>query len=152
MVNSGHKQLRKGRYSQPNGIYLVTVITHQRTPYFIEKDIAFCFCRTLHNPLLLKQSKILAWVVMPDHWHALIQIGGHDSLDRVIARIKATATRNINRITNRTESIWNKTYHDRALRKEDDILPAARYIVANPLRAGLVKRVGDYPYWNAIWL
>jgi REP element-mobilizing transposase RayT len=89
---------------------------------------------------------------MPDHWHALIQIGGQDTLERVIARIKATATRNINRITNRTESIWNKTYHDRAIRREEDLLPAARYIVANPLRAGLVRRVGDYPYWNAIWL
>ena len=28
----------------------------------------------------------------------------------------------------------------------------ARYIVANPLRAGLVERVGDYPYWDAVWL
>ena len=29
---------------------------------------------------------------------------------------------------------------------------AARYIVANPLRAGLVKQIGDYPLWDAIWL
>jgi hypothetical protein len=28
----------------------------------------------------------------------------------------------------------------------------ARYVVANPLRAGLVKRLGDYPLWDAIWL
>jgi hypothetical protein len=28
----------------------------------------------------------------------------------------------------------------------------ARYIVANPLRAGLVSRVGHYPFWNAVWL
>jgi hypothetical protein len=29
---------------------------------------------------------------------------------------------------------------------------AARYLVANPLRPGLVERIGDYPYWNAVWL
>jgi len=28
----------------------------------------------------------------------------------------------------------------------------ARYIVANPLRAGLVERIGDYPLWDATWL
>ncbi|MBB5859537.1 hypothetical protein GGR69_001194 [Xanthomonas arboricola] len=28
----------------------------------------------------------------------------------------------------------------------------ARYLIANPLRAGLVARVGDYPFWDAIWL
>jgi hypothetical protein len=38
------------------------------------------------------------------------------------------------------------------MRKDQDLQVAARYIVANPLRAGLVKRVGDYPLWDAIWL
>jgi hypothetical protein len=28
----------------------------------------------------------------------------------------------------------------------------ARYIIANPLRAGLVDRIGDYPLWDAMWL
>jgi putative transposase len=38
------------------------------------------------------------------------------------------------------------------LRDEDDVKDWARYIVANPVRAGLVKRVGDYPHWDAVWL
>jgi hypothetical protein len=28
----------------------------------------------------------------------------------------------------------------------------ARYIVGNPLQAGLVDRIGDYPHWDAVWL
>ena len=43
-------------------------------------------------------------------------------------------------------------HHDRALRRDEDLLAVARYIVANPLRAGLVRRVGDYPLWDAVWL
>ncbi|MEQ7866160.1 transposase, partial [Xanthomonas sp. WHRI 8393] len=35
---------------------------------------------------------------------------------------------------------------------KDDLRLAARYLIANPLRAGLVERVGDYPFWDAIWL
>ncbi len=32
------------------------------------------------------------------------------------------------------------------------MIDVARYIIANPLRAGLVGRVGDYPLWDAVWL
>ena|SRR5690242_2443060 len=43
-------------------------------------------------------------------------------------------------------------YHDRALRREEDVVATARYVVMNPVRAGLVSRIGDYPHWNAIWV
>jgi hypothetical protein len=48
--------------------------------------------------------------------------------------------------------VWAPTFHDHALRKDEDLLQAARYIVMNPVRAGLSRRVGDYPYWNCVWL
>ena len=38
---------------------------------------------------------------------------------------------------------------DEFSRSQKDV---ARYIVANPLRAGLVKKLADYPFWNAVWL
>jgi REP element-mobilizing transposase RayT len=48
--------------------------------------------------------------------------------------------------------VWQNGFHDHALRQEEDLAEVARYIVANPLRAGLVERLGDYPHWHAIWL
>lgn len=48
--------------------------------------------------------------------------------------------------------LWQNGFHDRAIRNESDLLPAARYVIANPIRAGLVSSVCDYPYWNAKWL
>jgi len=50
------------------------------------------------------------------------------------------------------QRIWQRGFHDHALRREEDLASAARYIVANPLRAGLCGKIGDYPYWNAQWL
>ena len=44
------------------------------------------------------------------------------------------------------------TSYDRAARKHDDIRRIDRYIVANPLRAGLVQNIGDYPHWDCIWM
>ena len=48
--------------------------------------------------------------------------------------------------------IWQPNYHDHAVRRDEDLRVLARYIVANPLRAGLVERIGDYPWWDSIWL
>ncbi len=49
-------------------------------------------------------------------------------------------------------ALWQKGFHDRALRREEDLVTVARYVVANPLRAGLVEKLGDYPLWDAIWV
>jgi len=95
---------------------------------------------------------MLAWVLMPDHWHGLLQLGEQDELSTVMRRLKSASAQQSNRILARTGTIWSKAFHDHALRSEDDLQETARYIVANPIRAGLVTRVGDYPFWNAVWL
>jgi hypothetical protein len=47
------------------------------------------------------------------------------------------------------EYLWQPGYWDRVLRDEDDVLEAVRYIVANPLRAGLVTDLTKYPWVGA---
>ena len=42
--------------------------------------------------------------------------------------------------------IWQEGYYDRVLREEDDTLEIARYIAANPVRAGLCQDTREYPY------
>ena len=90
---------------------------------------------------------------MPDHAHWLVELAGTSSLSNTIGALKkAIATPvNVSRdCVGRT--LWQAGFHDHALRTEDDVIVIARYIVANPVRAGLVKRVGDYPWWNAAWI
>ena len=67
-------------------------------------------------------------------------------------RFKARSAHRVNKHLNCQGTIWQKTFYDHALRKEEDVRDIARYIVANPLRAGLVEHIGDYPLWDAIWL
>ncbi|MFC5526621.1 transposase [Rhodanobacter ginsengisoli] len=45
--------------------------------------------------------------------------------------------------------LWEKGFHDHALRRDESVEKAARYIIANPVRAGLVRDPMDYPYWDA---
>ncbi len=89
---------------------------------------------------------------MPDHWHGLVQLSALDSLDVVVGRLKSLSAKRINRVLGASGLVWSRAFHDRAVRNESDLLPMARYLVANPLRAGLVERIGDYPFWDAVWL
>ena len=95
-------------------------------------------------------ATLLCWVLMPDHWHGLVRLGEHDNLSRVMNRMKAGTSRRL-RIDYQPAQVWAHGFHDRALRQEEDLRTAARYIIANPVRAGLVAHVCDFPYWDCIW-
>jgi len=148
----GHAALRRGRYSLENQVYHVTSTTRERVAFFADVDAASAAARSFHDPRTLDDARLLAWVLMPDHAHWLLQLGSGCTLERVVGRIKTTSSLAANRVLRRSGPLWQPAFHDHALRHEDDMRAVARYIVANPLRAGLVARVGDYPFWNCVWL
>jgi REP element-mobilizing transposase RayT len=145
----GHAALRRGRASLAGQVYLVTFTTQGRRRVFAEPASAMAAARAVIDPRLWQDAQLLAWVLMPDHWHGLVRLGGTQDLSRLIRRLKANTAR---ALTGHTAPVWARAFHDRALRDEDDLVAGARYLVMNPVRAGLVERVGDYPYWNAVWL
>ncbi|MBH3426590.1 REP-associated tyrosine transposase [Pseudomonas alkylphenolica] len=144
-------RLRQGRVSIPGQVYLLTTTVEHRKPVFADFHLARMVVEQLRQTQDCNLAKSLAWVVMPDHIHWLVELQ-HVTLDALMRRMKCRSTGLINKSSNRHGRLWQKGFHDRALRREDDILAVARYIVANPLRAGLVSRVGDYPHWDACWL
>ena len=76
MTQSPHSSsLRNGRYSQAGFIYLVTAVTAQRRPVFVDFTAARQLVRTLQSQSLSSRAQTLAYVVMPDHFHWLMQLG-----------------------------------------------------------------------------
>lgn len=141
---NSHK-LRLGRLSQPGQIYLITTVTRDRTPHFANLHAARSLIGVLRDESATGSCATLAFVLMPDHLHWLLQLHGL-SLSAVVGRVKSISARRLG------GRIWQPGFHDHALRAEDDLLATARYIVANPVRAGLAERAGLYPHWDAIWL
>lgn len=100
-----------------------------------------------------RDSQLLCWVLMPDHLHVMVALGTTESLPRLLQRVKAVTAHAVNRELGRSNgTVWMPGYHDRALRRQDDMRVIARYLIANPLRAGLATSVCAYPYWDAAWL
>ena len=147
----GHRELRRGRVSLPGQVYHVTTTTRDRRPWFSDFHVACEAVRAFSTPLALGDAALLAWVLMPDHWHGLIELGAMETLPVCVQRLKANTSRSF-RVGRQHDGIWAPGFHDRALRSSDDLRVAARYVIANPLRAGLVDEIGKYPYWDAVWL
>ena len=148
-----YSELLKGRYSENGRIYFVTTVLARRDlPLFYDLN---CARKVIHEMRRLHEESSLsslAWVVMPDHLHWLFQLGDNDTLSSVMKKLKARSAQAINSHLKITGPMWQKAYFDRAIRKEENLLNIARYIIANPLRAGLVSSVKDYPHWDAVWL
>ncbi len=149
-AHRGHA-LRRGRLSESGRTYLLTAATHERQAVFQDWRLARLLVREMRGLHDAGAVESLAWVVMPDHLHWLVELRGHP-LAVLMRRIKGRSARALNVQLGRQGPVWQAGYHDRALRQEEYLQCIARYVVANPLRAGLVRCIGDYPLWDAIWV
>ena len=140
-----HK-LRSGRHSQSGQIYILTTVTQNRSPVFDDFPSARKLIGVLRDQQRLEHAKTLAFVVMPDHLHWLMALGDKVSLSVCMRNVKRLSALRIG------QPIWQNGFHDHAIRQEEDLPSVARYVVSNPVRAGLVARTGQYPHWDAIWV
>ena len=144
------RDLRKNRFSEPFRPYLITTVTRNRHPLFRDLTAGRLLIQTLRAAT--PHTQTLAFVVMPDHLHWLMVLGNTQSLERVVGDVKRISSLKIARWRGQPGGIWQSGFYDHALREEEDVRQAARYVVANPLRAGLTDRLEDYPVWDAEWM
>ena len=151
MDRRGNHRLRQGRFSEPGRLYLLTTITRQRYPLFRNLWFARAVIRQLQLSDQQGDCRTLAWVLMPDHLHWLIELGP-THLSKLMCTFKSRSSCALYRAGAARQHIWQPGLYDRALRKDEDVRVAARYIIANPIRAGLVRKAGEYPHWDCVWL
>jgi len=149
---TGTRQTRVGRCSIPGQIYHIIAVTHGREPVFSGLAAGRCVIRSLIRLDVEGIAKTLAFVVMPDHLHWLMQLGERKTLSICVASMKSFSARELQACSGHAHPTWQPGYFDHALRKEKDLVGVSRYIVANPIRAGLVDDIGQYPHWDAVWL
>ena len=145
-MNHRHHQLRKGRFSQAGQIYLITFCTHARKPIFRDHDVAADAVAALLEPRHWTDAHLMTWVLMPDHWHGLIQLDTDIPLSQVIGRLKGASARLLGQRHPHIGPLWQNSFHDHALRVEEDLPTVAHYILNNPVRAGLVDTADAYPF------
>lgn len=132
--------------------YFLTINALLRRPLFLDADGARAVSRMQGEASIWCSSRCLAWVLMPDRWQGLVLVDAGDSLERLVRRFKSITARAAEPRLRINGWLWAKGYNERALDSEQDLQAVARHLVANPVRAGLAKSIGAYPYWDAVWL
>jgi REP element-mobilizing transposase RayT len=95
-----------------------------------------------------ERYRLLAWVVMPNHVHALIEIQ-QNPLSEILHGWKSYTGKAANRRLNRSGDFWQDEYFDRFIRDEEHFRKALHYIENNPVQAGLVKSAEEWIFGSA---
>jgi putative transposase len=131
--------------------YFATTCTALRRPVFTERWAATGVTDRLRKDAPLFDFALPAYCVMPDHVHFLLH-GKSDRADfqAFMKRFKQMTGFAYKQQTRRM--LWQRGYHERILRDEESSETVARYIIENPIRAGLTKTLGEYPYaWSDVY-
>lgn len=89
---------------------------------------------------------IHAYVLMTNHTHLVITPGTERSLPLVMQAIGRGYVQKLNRHYNRTGPLWQGRYKASLIQDDLYLLSCYRYVELNPVRAGMVRHPGDYPY------
>jgi len=96
-----------------------------------------------------ERYRLVAWCIMPNHAHVLIETMGDWTLDRIVHGWKSYTSHAANRLLKRTGAFWAREYHDRFVRDDDHLAVCVRYIENNPVAAGLVLEAGSWRWGSA---
>ena len=92
---------------------------------------------------------VMAWVFLPDHWHAILFPHYPGTISRLMESIKVSSTRLINRERGESGRLWQGCFFDRALRTVKEYNESLEYIHLNPVRAGLVSQADEWKWSSA---
>jgi REP element-mobilizing transposase RayT len=92
---------------------------------------------------------LLAWCVMPNHVHVLMEPLGEHELGGIVKSWKTFSATQINRALSRTGPVWAADYFDRFMRDGDQLSMTVAYIEDNPVRAGLADHASKWLHSSA---
>jgi REP element-mobilizing transposase RayT len=122
----------------------VTLVTRLRQPLFNDESLAQICLQALDESSQRFETVFYAYCLMPDHLHLLVGVDYDATLKQFVHHFKTMSSFRLKQLTG--SSPWQTSYHDRVLRREEDIATAQAYVWHNPVQEGLAETWDEYPY------
>jgi putative transposase len=168
VVQYGAFQYRElKRHEIVNGTRFLTCSCVHRLPFFKNQQIKTLFRHSLARACLRHNVRLIAWVLMPEHFHLLLVPDLPASpVPKVLYAIKAPPSRKVlarwralnapilKRITDAVGEphFWQPGGgYDRDIYSTEELQEKVNYIHQNPVRRGLVKEATDWEWSSARW-
>jgi REP element-mobilizing transposase RayT len=130
----------------------------QRLDHELDAGLGACWLQRAEIASLVEDAllyfdnqryRLLAWCLMPNHVHIVVELLGTYSLSRIVGGWKSFTAKQANAALKRSGSFWDSDYFDRYMRNEDHLFRTVEYVEQNPVKAGLCSTAADWPWSSA---
>ena len=134
------------------GYYLITAANFEHAPMMDSGERRAEFEMLLLGEMRGIQAELIAWVILPNHYHMLIDVESLDSVSAVLKYLHGKTSRQWNLEDNLTEKrrVWYK-FSDRLMRSEKQLHQTFNYINYNPIKHGYTNDVYEW-LWSSFKL
>jgi putative transposase len=137
------------RHYFPNSYIFITTVTFRRLPLFLQEENILLFNNTLLNVQQLYSFVLYAYVLMPDHFHWIIQLPNNfNNFSKIVQSFKRNFTLNYKKANhiNTSITLWQKRFWDHVIRNEQDLQNHVDYIHWNPVKHNVVEVPSIYKF------
>lgn len=122
---------------------------NNRENVFLDNDDHYFYLKLLKRYSERTNTSILSYSLMTNHVHLLLNPKEEKSLAKMMQGVALCYTQYFNKKYGRTGRLWECRHYSSVIDGESYLWAVSRYIEKNPVRAGMVSRVADYPYSSA---
>jgi putative transposase len=130
---------RPPRVQYPGAIHHVIARGNAGSEIFLTHRDASVFLATLAAAVTSKRWQCLAYCLMPTHYHVLVETPD-PNLSEGMHFLNTAYAAGFNAAHGHVGHVFQKRFHSELVTRDEHLLEALRYIVLNPVRAGLVGR------------
>ena len=133
------------RIEFPGGLYHVTARGNGRLPIFLDEPDRGCFLAVFGAVVARYHLLCHAYCLMDNHYHLLLETP-EPNLSRAMRQLNGVYSQRFNRRHRRSGHVLGGRFHAQVVDKDVYLRAVCRYIVLNPVRAGLVAQPGQWPW------
>jgi len=137
---------RDRRYNQAGIIHHIVNRGNNRQAIFLEGTDQRHYLRCLYNYKKKYQFQLYAFCLMTNHVHLLLRVGVKGNLSKIMQSLAVAYCRWYHYKYRCSGHIWQGRFSSSIVSDDEYLLTAMQYVEENPVRAGIVKEIGDYLY------
>lgn len=138
------------RYYIPGAAVFITQVVAGREPVFSDPTRAELLLSTLDIVKVLHPFSLLAYCVLPDHFHMILQPNGGENFSQIMHSLKPNYSKayksSIGLGSSQHLKFWQKRFWDHVIRDDRDLENHLHYVHYNPVKHGLTADPRDWPY------
>lgn len=133
------------RFEPTDSVLHITTRGVRREPIFVDDADRHMFMAFLAQTVHRHRWTCLAYCLMTNHFHLLVSLSTAN-LSKGMHRLNGLYARRFNERHGHVGHVFEARFASSAIQTEEHLLDAMRYVVLNPIRAGLCRDPADWPW------